>query len=110
MTFKMRSMQIKARLANVEFSLKSYLQDDWIVIVGNVVTVLICLFVTGEVVSLKPEIIFYLRMGFVFIGYTGSDILNRIFSVANKKLNSAIDYKTTQADAASGNLDKPTPR
>ena len=50
-----------------------------------------------------------IKIGFAFIGYTGSDVLNRVFSVANKKLNSAIDYKTNIADGATGNLEKPTP-
>jgi hypothetical protein len=108
-SFKMRSLQIKAKLANLEFSIKQYLKDDWIVIGGNLITIFLCLFFVDEILNIKPEAIDYLKLGFAFVGYTGSDILNRVFSVANKKLNSAIDYKTTIADEATGNTDKPTP-
>ena len=108
-TFKMRSMQIKAKLANLEFSVKQYLKDDWIVLSGNIITIIMCLFFISEVTNIKPEVMDYLKIGFAFIGYTGSDVLNRVFSVANKKLNSAIDYKTNIADGATGNLEKPTP-
>jgi hypothetical protein len=43
------------------------------------------------------------------IGYVGSDIASRFFSVVNNRLNSAIDYKTNQADEANGTLGTPTP-
>jgi hypothetical protein len=42
------------------------------------------------------------------VGYTGSDIASRIFGVVNKKINSAIDYKTTVADQATGDTEAPT--
>lgn len=108
-TFKMRSLQIKAKLANLEFSITQYFKDDWIVMSGNIITIILCLFFTDEVINIKPEVIDYLKIAFAFVGYTGSDILNRVFSVANKKLNSAIDYKTNIADEATGNLGTPTP-
>jgi hypothetical protein len=39
----------------------------------------------------------------------GTDVLLKLFGVVNKRLNTAIDYKTTEADKATGNLDNPTP-
>lgn len=47
---------------------------------------------------------------FSTLGYTGVDIALRLFSVTNKKINAAIDYKTTQADAANNTTDHPTPK
>jgi hypothetical protein len=39
----------------------------------------------------------------------GTDILLKLFGVVNKRLNAAIDVKTTQADEANGTTAAPTP-
>ena len=47
-------------------------------------------------------------LAFATIGYSGSDIASRLFSVVNSRINGAIDYKTTQADKANGTENTPT--
>ena len=105
----MQSLQNKARLANVEFRPKNYLKEDWLTIVISFLTIVLAMLLINEVLNIKPEVKDYLKFGFAFIGYFSNDIASRLFSAANKRVNAAIDYKTTIADKATGNADAPTP-
>lgn len=106
---KMKSLHEKARLANVEFKLNQYFKNDWLSITASVLTIIMFLFFIDSIIKWKPAVSNYLRVGFAFVGYTGSDVASRLFSVVNKKINSAIDYKTTVADESMGNAESPTP-
>lgn len=107
--FKARSMQIKAKLSNIEFSFMGFLKDDWLVISANQITIFLALVMLDEIVKVDSKAMDYIKGIFAFVGYFGSDVALRIFSVANKRLNAAIDYKTTIADKSTGTEDAPTP-
>ena len=109
MLLKARSIQEKARKANVVFSFKEYLFDDRISHGVSLITIALFMFFITEAINFNPIVADYLKLGFGFIGYSSADIASRIFSVVNKRVNNAIDYKTTQADEANGTADKPTP-
>jgi hypothetical protein len=106
---KIKSLQDKAALSNVQFKVADYFSKDWLSILASFLTVLLVLFCLDSVLKWKPEVVNYIRPIFAFVGYTGSDIASRIFGVMNKRLNAAIDYKTTIADTTTGTLDAPTP-
>jgi hypothetical protein len=106
---KIKGLQDKATLANLQFSVKEYFKKDWLSVLASFLTVLLVLACLDSVLKWKPEVVDYIRPIFAFVGYTGSDIASRIFGVMNKRLNDAIDYKTTQADTANGTLNAPTP-
>lgn len=106
---KIKSLKEKAKLANVEFKISQYFANDWPSILASALTIGMFLFFIDSLVKWQPKAENYLRVGFAFVGYTGSDIASRLFSVVNKKINTAIDYKTTVADMASGNTETPTP-
>ncbi len=106
---KIKSIQDKAKKANVQFSAKEYLMEDWVSHMASFVTLSMCLFFVDEFTNFYAKASDYMKIGFAFVGYTGSDIMSRIFSVVNKRINRAIDFKTTIADEASGTSDKPTP-
>jgi hypothetical protein len=105
---KMKGLQDKARLANVEFKVRSYFSQDWLSLVASVLTIILFLLFVDNILNWKPAIIDYIKIGFGFLGYTGSDIASRIFGVVNRKINVAIDHKTTVADEATGDTEKPT--
>jgi len=67
------------------------------------------MFFIDELALFSAYVMQYVKFGFAFVGYTGSDIMSRIFSVVNKRINKAIDYKTTIADESTGTTAKPTP-
>jgi len=108
-TLKMRALQLKARAANVIFKPVDYFKEDWLSITAAFLTIVLFLFFVSEFLNWQTWIISYVRIGFAFVGYTGSDIASRLFSVVNTRINAAIDYKTTISDTQTGTLDKPTP-
>lgn len=109
MLLKIKSLQEKAKKANVVFSTKEYLRDDWVSHCISLVTIVLFMFFINEMVTFNASVSKYLKMGFAFVGYSSADIASRIFSVVNRRINDAIDYKTTQADTANGTVDQPTP-
>lgn len=108
-TLKMRSLQVKAKAANVQFKPTDYFKDDWLSITAAFLTIVLFLLFVSEILDWQAWVISYVKIGFAFVGYTGSDIASRLFSVVNTRINAAIDYKTTISDTQTGTLDKPTP-
>lgn len=106
---KLKSIRDKSRLANVQFSAKQFFSDDWFVMIGNQIFIFICLLIVGE--WAKPDTIFMekIKSLFVFIGWAGSDLALRLFSYADKRVNAAIDDKTTQIDRINNTANAPTP-
>jgi hypothetical protein len=106
---KMKGLQDKARLANVEFKPRSYFRQDWLSLTASFLTIILFLFFIDNILKWKPAVVDFVKIGFAFVGYTGSDIASRIFGVVNKKINLAIDHKTTVADETTGDVEAPTP-
>lgn len=106
---KMKGLQDKARLANVEFKAGSYFKQDWLSLTASFLTIILFLLFIDNILKWKPAVIDFVKIAMAFVGYTGSDIASRIFGVVNKKINIAIDHKTTVADASTGDLEAPTP-
>lgn len=106
----LKSLQRKARIGNLQFSIGQYLKDEVLLIVANFVWVAACLFFIKYFMRWKPEYANFVVFGFFFIGYLGSDVASRLASVANRRLNAGLDFKTTKADEAAGLDPKiPTP-
>lgn len=95
---KMKSLQDKARVANMEFKLRQYFIDDWLSITASILTIVLFLLFLDNILKWKPAVVDYVKIGFAFVGYTGSDIASRLFGVVNKKINNVIDVKTNIAD------------
>lgn len=98
---KMKSLQDKAKAANVIFKPSQYFADDWLSIVASLLTILMFLLFVDNILNWKPAVTDYVKIGFAFIGYTGSDIASRLFGVVNRKINNVIDEKTNIADSGS---------
>lgn len=95
---KVPAMKERAKVANEKFNLLEYLKDDLAAVLSNVLTILIFLVVLDELIKLKPAVEPYLKVGFVFVGFTGSSILISLLGRAQKKLNQVVDEKTNIAD------------
>lgn len=106
---QLKSQRDKAKVANLQFSIGGFFSDEWINIAIAVVVLIIALYLIAPILGWKPGYLWLIRPAFLPVGYMGQDILLKLFGVVNKKLNAAIDAKTTEADRASGNLDAPTP-
>lgn len=97
-TLNISSLKKNAKAANMEFVFKKYLDDDWPTITGSFITIFLFALFLPEIVSIKPEALNFARIGFAFIGFTGSSVIQMLFSVTSKKILSIIDLKTNIAD------------
>lgn len=100
---KMKSLQERARVANIEFKFSYYFKQDWLSISASIITIVMFMFFITDILNWKPQTIDYLKIGFAFVGYTGSDIASRLFGVVNKRINNVIDVKTNVSDAVNPN-------
>jgi len=107
---QLKSQSDKARLANlIRPTFTSFVKEEWINISMSIVVIIVAMFFIPILMDWKPQVLIYVRPAFLPIGYMGTDILLKLFGLVNKRLNAAIDAKTTEADKASGNLSAPTP-
>lgn len=95
---KMKSLQDKSRVANIEFKPSQYFQQDWLSITASLLTIIMFLLFLDNILKWRADIVNYIKIGFAFVGYTGSDIASRLFGVLNKKINNVIDTKTNISD------------
>lgn len=90
---KIPSLREKAKMANVEFSLRTWWLEDWYTILGNIALGGILVFGLNELVAWKPEIMNYVKWFFAFMGTFGSNIAANKFGKFEKILNAIIDEK-----------------
>jgi hypothetical protein len=111
MLMKAKSIQDKARLSNVQFKFWSYFVDDWLSHLISLGAIALYVFLIRRRIVEAPVNMYELILAFsATVGYTGADIVSRFFSFTNKRINAAIDHKTTIADNSVGvDPNMPTP-
>jgi hypothetical protein len=111
MLMKAKSIQDKARLSNVQFKFWSYFVDDWLSHLISLGAIALYVFLIRRRIVAAPVNMYELILAFsATVGYTGADIVSRFFSFTNKRINAAIDHKTTIADNSVGvDPNMPTP-
>jgi hypothetical protein len=97
-TLKINSLKKSAAAANMDFVFLKYLRDDWPTIAGSFISVFLLALFLPEIVAIKPEALHFARLGFAFIGFTGSSVILMLFSATSKKILAVIDLKTNIAD------------
>lgn len=111
MLMKAKSIQDKARLANVQFKFMEYFTADWIShLISTAAVMLFMVLVRRRVESIPQNLYEFVLAVSATVGYSGADIVSRFFSATNRKVNAAIDHKTSQSDAIDGTLNTPTPK
>lgn len=111
MLMKAKSIQDKAKLSNIQFSFWEYFTKDWVSHLISATAVVLYVILAKRRILIAPDSMYELILAFSStVGYSGADIVSRFFSFTNKKVNAAIDYKTSIADEASRTTDKPTPK
>jgi hypothetical protein len=111
MLMKARSIQAKAKLSNVEFKFWSYFVDDWLSHLISLVAVTLYVLLARRRIVDAPVNMYELILALsATVGYTGADLVSRFFSFTNKRINAAIDHKSTIADMSVGvDPHSPTP-
>lgn len=111
MLLKARSLQIKAKLANVQFKFMEYFSGDILSHVISVMAIaLYVMLVRGRLTNVQPNLYEIVLAFSATVGYSGADIVSRFFSFTNNKINAAIDHKTNISDSTTGTLNAPTPK
>jgi len=112
MLMKAKSIQDKARLANVQFHFMEYFTQDWLSHLISIFAVALYVFLAKNRLANVTDNMHEVVLGLsATVGYTGADIVSRFFSFTNKKINAAIDFKTTKSDVADGvDPNIPTPK
>ena len=95
---KIKDLKTKYDVANINFVFAKYLRDDWPAIAGSFATVILAVLILPEIQAVKPEAMKFARIGFAFIGFTGSSVVQMFFSATSKKILAVIDLKTNIAD------------
>lgn len=102
---RINSLIQKSKIANHSFSFKEYISSDWATIASALVTVAIMTYCIDELLAAHPDLVQYIKWFFVFVGFTGSTIIQSIFSSFSKKINAVINIKTNIADGVNPPVD-----
>lgn len=95
---KAQSLIKDAKVANVKFGFKDYLNCDWFGIGISFIAVFIWLFIFEEVAQKYTAIQGMIRISFVLMGLAGSYLIQAVFSRAKGFIRNVIDKKTDIAD------------
>ena len=95
---KIQQLKKQSKIANHIFSFKEYFSDDWISILTSFVSVGVAIYTMDELINAKPQLAEYIKWFFIFVGFSGSSLIQSVLSVTAKKIDSIIDIKTNIAD------------
>jgi len=112
MLMKAKSIQDKARAGNIQFKFFEYFTADWVSHLISTFAVVLFLLLVRRRLHQIPQSMYELVLAFgSTVGYAGADIVSRFFSVTNKRVNAALDFKSTKSDISDGIDPKvPTPK
>lgn len=96
---KLPAVRKRAKDANLPFTIKDYLSEDYPAIIASMITVVIAVLIIDEMVGYNPSYMRYIKFFFAFIGYTGSSILIGAFGKFDKGISAIVDAKTNELDA-----------
>lgn len=103
--FKIQDLKKQSKIANHKFSLSDYFSDDWTTITISFVVVGIAIFTIKELLVAKPELEKHVKWFFIFVGYSGSSLIQAVLSAYTKKVAAIIDIKTNIADGITPAVD-----
>lgn len=95
---KIKALKKRSKAANINFSYVEFISEESITIAISAVAVVIFIIVLPELINYRSWIQDWVRFLFVFVGFTGSSILQSFFSKTEKNLLDVIDKKTNIAD------------
>lgn len=103
---KYKALREKANAANVSLSFRNFLKQDWIALCISGVSIVLALLVLDNIVNLHVNMMKWVKFLFAFVGFASCNLILRLGSAANKKLNNIIDvatgYRETKLDINTG--------
>jgi hypothetical protein len=95
---KLPATKTRAQVANMAFTYTAFFQDELAAILSSLLAVIAALVALDELVAYKPDVLPYIKVGFIFIGFTGSSVLIALLGKASSKINAVVDIKTNISD------------
>lgn len=105
----MRANKSTAAKGNFIWTEWTYVKDEKWSIVGSLLMNILALFIFADAIEKHAAILDWKFGVFAFVGYGGDSIAGKLFGFASKRLDAAIDDKTTKADQMNPNPEQPTP-
>lgn len=91
---KYKALHDKAVAANIDLPFATFLKQDWVALAISAVTIIIALIALDTIVNIHVDAMKWVKFIFVFIGLSSSNLILRLGSVANKKINNIINTET----------------
>lgn len=108
---KARELKASSTKHNIEFKFKEYFVGDWLShIISILVMTLFILFINRRLTLVTTNMYEVLMACSATVGYSGDHLASKFFSATTKKIEAAIDHKTSIADKATGTENIPTPK
>lgn len=107
--FKVRSLAVDHKHANLQFSFGTYLRDDKWALIVDALSSFGLVFIADEWLDIDPRVLGKIKSIFVLVGFSGSYVILQMMSVAKSNFRKSVDFKTTKSDEQDGTLDTPTP-
>jgi hypothetical protein len=95
---KAQSVKESAKVGNALFDYVTFLKDEAMAIISTLTMLVICICLVDSFLVYQPSAQPYLKVIFVFLGYTGSSLLISAMGKAQTRVNAIIDEKTNIAD------------
>ena len=106
-----RDLKLSSTKHNIEFKFREYFVGDWLShIISILVMALFILFINRRLHRVTDDFYEVLLVCSATVGYSGDHLANKLFSATTKRIENAIDYKTSLADKAAGTEGQPTPK
>ncbi len=99
-----------AKTANIDFTVKDYLEKDFLGISVSIAMVFVWLLVFPEVAKVRPNVLIYTRITFFAMGLLGSYIAQIVFTKAKGYIRNIVDQKTDIADRKVQAFGDPIPK
>ena len=108
---KARDLKMSSIKHNITFKFSDYFIGDWIShIISLLVMALYVLLINKRLTIVTTNLYEVLLVTSATVGYSGDHLASKFFSATTKKLEGAIDYKTTEFDKVAGTTATPTPK
>lgn len=108
---KARELKSSAVKHNIQFKWMDYFVGDWLSHIISILIFVLWIFFIKRRLHIVSDDFFEVLLGAsATVGYSGDQLASKFFSATTKRIEAAIDYKTTLADKASGTESLPTPK
>lgn len=95
---KIQGLKRTFEKSNEQFLLSKYFKSEAIALAISILIIGIVTFTVDEIAKFKPQVLVYVKLFFVAVGWMGTDIMLALLGGAKSYILKIIDHKTNIAD------------